>query len=561
MYDHPDAPNYASFAAAARAGNPDSIVAFNPGVFNPVVVLSAEQDYVAGEINDPQVVQCEGRWVDGVQFQMLTYLGASWAQSPPRFSAPQVAAITRRVVEKEGVVTWDVPIQPNGTIPQSAIDAMSSLQHELPLPKPAAAGVRINPLVVDGLDVTPRDGGVTVSPGTVTVDGKPVTVAGPTEIDVAPARVISVRDEATTLSSDEPGSYGNGTGLAGCLSIGTSLHGCLVPDSLVVKAAPGPDAQRFDEGKDWRADKAWGRIGRLPDGAIGADTTVYIDYDYSLLRLDLIEVLSSGDVVLRRGADHKMIPQRPLTDSNAAALCSIFMPYGATAVAAEQIYPIGEAYPAPRAEDIAQYSSYIAKSREKLEAGGPFTLLFWGDSVTCGGDTSTPDHAFPQAFTAWLRNKYPQAQITYVNAGTGGWNSDSKLPLFQEEVIDKKPDLVVIEFVNDMGMDRGRIFENYTQAVTRIRDIGGEVIIVTPHFVMPIWMPVQDMRTAETRTAVTYLREFAITNHIPLADTSRRWEHLWREGLPYITLLYNGINHPDDRGHWLFVEELQRLFP
>ena len=45
-----------------------------------------------------------------------------------------------------------------------------------------------------------------------------------------------------------------------------------------------------------------------------------------------------------------------------------------------------------------------------------------------------------------------------------------------------------------------------------------------------------------------------------LADASARWEHLWQEGLPYVTLLRNGINHPDDRGHSLFSEELIKCF-
>ena len=68
------------------------------------------------------------------------------------------------------------------------------------------------------------------------------------------------------------------------------------------------------------------------------------------------------------------------------------------------------------------------------------------------------------------------------------------------------------------------------------------------------------MRTAETRPAVTYLREFAARAGVGVADTSRRWEHLWIEGLPYLTLLHNGINHPDDRGHALFVDDLKEFF-
>jgi hypothetical protein len=119
----------------------------------------------------------------------------------------------------------------------------------------------------------------------------------------------------------------------------------------------------------------------------------------------------------------------------------------------------------------------------------------------------------------------------------------------------------VIEFVNDMGFSRDLIFKNYTDAVGRIRAIGGEVIVLTPHFVRPDWMPEgKGMRTPETRPAVTYLREFCAQNQVGLADTSRRWEYLWVEGLPYLTLLYNGINHPDDRGHALFVNDLKLFF-
>ena len=47
---------------------------------------------------------------------------------------------------------------------------------------------------------------------------------------------------------------------------------------------------------------------------------------------------------------------------------------------------------------------------------------------------------------------------------------------------------------------------------------------------------------------------------IALADASARWEHLWKEGLPYLALLNNTINHPDDRGHRLFAEELWKCF-
>ena len=128
MYRHPEAPNFASFAAAARAGNPHSVVAFNPGVLDPIITLTPEEDYTAGEINDPGKVVCPGRWVTKAQFHMLSFLGPTWCQKPPRFKADQVVAFTRAITDKEGAVTWDVPpAGVNGHIPDDFLAQLKAI--------------------------------------------------------------------------------------------------------------------------------------------------------------------------------------------------------------------------------------------------------------------------------------------------------------------------------------------------------------------------------------------------------------------------------------------------
>lgn len=47
----------------------------------------------------------------------------------------------------------------------------------------------------------------------------------------------------------------------------------------------------------------------------------------------------------------------------------------------------------------------------------------------------------------------------------------------------------------------------------------------------------------------------------PVAGASRRGAHLEQEGIPYITLLANGSNYPDNRGHELFAREHLTFFP
>ena len=132
MYRHSEAPNFASFAAAARAGNPDSIVAFNPGVLNPIITVTPEEDYTAGEINDPGKVVCGGPWVGKAQFHMLSFLGPAWCQKPPRFSAEQVVAFTRSITDKGGAVTWDLPpASANGHIPDDFLVQLKAIGESL----------------------------------------------------------------------------------------------------------------------------------------------------------------------------------------------------------------------------------------------------------------------------------------------------------------------------------------------------------------------------------------------------------------------------------------------
>ena len=115
MYRSDTPPNFNSFARAARSGNPNSLVAFNPGALLPIHPLTQFEDYTAGETNDPQKVSFDGPTIDGIQLHMLSYLGSGWGIGPPRFAIEQTLAMTCRLLKNKGSVTWDVP-QANGVI-------------------------------------------------------------------------------------------------------------------------------------------------------------------------------------------------------------------------------------------------------------------------------------------------------------------------------------------------------------------------------------------------------------------------------------------------------------
>ena len=140
MYRFPDAPNFASFAAALKAGNPQAIVAFNPGVKVPVICHTEYEEYTAGEVTlqkmPEAVATCPGRWVQRgshrAQYQVLSYLGASWCRGDkPELPDAQIIDYTRQINRKGGVVTWDVPITKQGLIPEPFVAQLRALGNAL----------------------------------------------------------------------------------------------------------------------------------------------------------------------------------------------------------------------------------------------------------------------------------------------------------------------------------------------------------------------------------------------------------------------------------------------
>lgn len=116
MYDFPDAPNGTSFANSLRSGNPDAVVAFNPGVCYPPVrnYPGSPENMTAGEINEPECGLATGPMIQGLQYHVLSYAGKNWSVGPLRTDGCGLAGMTRNIVDNGGVVSWDIPFRDDG---------------------------------------------------------------------------------------------------------------------------------------------------------------------------------------------------------------------------------------------------------------------------------------------------------------------------------------------------------------------------------------------------------------------------------------------------------------
>ena len=173
----------------------------------------------------------------------------------------------------------------------------------------------------------------------------------------------------------------------------------------------------------------------------------------------------------------------------------------------------------------------------------------------------------------WVFSTAPEVRSPVWNVVTEAWggrNTGSYLGEppgsdhnYREKVLGAKPDFVVSEFVNDAGLSPAQVEERYTRLLADFQGIGAEWIVLTPHYVRPDWMGLNRERDIDNdpRPYVAGLRAFTTRHHVALADAALRYGRLWRQGLPYTTVMLNSINHPDARGMKLFADALMELFP
>ena len=132
---------YRRATEAYKSGNPNALIAYNtlPVGWNRDQLLPAteHEDYLAGECDyflptcgtrvfDGKEYYLEAN-IDGDQLHFLNFLGAWWGTGQPRYSDELVLSWTRHINDHGGTVTWDLPVQDDGTISETYMQQLRAL--------------------------------------------------------------------------------------------------------------------------------------------------------------------------------------------------------------------------------------------------------------------------------------------------------------------------------------------------------------------------------------------------------------------------------------------------
>jgi lysophospholipase L1-like esterase len=291
------------------------------------------------------------------------------------------------------------------------------------------------------------------------------------------------------------------------------------PASVVVRSTYSPGGTAFEAGKDFVLDPAAGTIARTKDSRI-PDFATNILYG-------------------KQNFDHSKFPgygNLPFT---------VYVDYDSPDI--------------PRLVEPTDQTTRLAKTRAKLQAGGPFKVVSFGDSITNGGEASTAALQFASRYAAYLGERFPKAQVTIENGATGGDTTISGMPRLQEKVLSRKPDLVLVGFgMNDHnhgGPTTAQFQKNLEQIVNRIHEkTGADVILFSAFPPNPLWA----YGTHRMQDYAAATKAAADATGVAYADVYSMWAKVLERKNPE-SLLANNINHPNDFGHWLYFEALKSV--
>jgi lysophospholipase L1-like esterase len=191
----------------------------------------------------------------------------------------------------------------------------------------------------------------------------------------------------------------------------------------------------------------------------------------------------------------------------------------------------------------------------KLASGDPVVIIAFGSSSTQGYGTTSPEFTYPNRLAAQLHRHYPGADITVINAGKGGEDAPEMMKRLQEEVIDKKPDLVIWQVGTNAvlrNLDPAETAKMVENGVARIQAAGADLVLVDPQY-----SPRVTERAESASQMVKLLGKVADLRHVgifPRFEVMREWHE--NQALPIDSFVIADGLHMNDWGYACFAQLL-----
>jgi acyl-CoA thioesterase-1 len=131
--------------------------------------------------------------------------------------------------------------------------------------------------------------------------------------------------------------------------------------------------------------------------------------------------------------------------------------------------------------ELARLDRPLLRTARRLASGEPLTIVALGSSSTAGAGASSPDASYPNRLTVELKQRFPAADITVLNRGVNGEETDDMMARFQTGVFPAHPQLVLWQ-VGTNSVLRDRPLQPHAaqleEGIDELKASGADVVLI-----------------------------------------------------------------------------------
>jgi acyl-CoA thioesterase I len=189
----------------------------------------------------------------------------------------------------------------------------------------------------------------------------------------------------------------------------------------------------------------------------------------------------------------------------------------------------------------------LLHTMRRLANGAPLTVVAIGSSSTAGAGATSAAATYPSQLAADLRARFPGHDITVLNRGVNGEETDNMMARFTKDVIAEKPQLVIWQ-VGTNSVLRDRSLEKHAEllhdGIAQLKAINADVVLMDLQYSPAV------IAKSETDDMVDQIALAAKTDNVDLFERfaiMRNWSEV--QHLSFDTFVAPDRLHMNDWGY------------
>ena len=135
--------------------------------------------------------------------------------------------------------------------------------------------------------------------------------------------------------------------------------------------------------------------------------------------------------------------------------------------------------------ELARFDRPLIHTMRRVANGQPLTIVAIGSSSTAGAGASSPDATYPSRLAVELRTRFPGRDITVLNHGVNGEETNNMMARFAADVLAAHPQLVLWQIGTNSVLRDHPLNPHAVQlldGIEQLKAAGADVVLIDPQF-------------------------------------------------------------------------------